>query len=68
MLNESISILNSRTKIQFDEVLNYKMFKNKTDVLDNQLIFYFKQFDLFYLAKVFGDLIWKSRMINNQYL
>jgi hypothetical protein len=57
MLNESISILNSRTKIQFDEVLKYKMFKNKTDVLDNQLIFYFKQFDLFYLAKVFGGLI-----------
>jgi hypothetical protein len=57
MLNESISILNSRTKIQFDEVLKYKMFKNKIDVLDKQLIFYFKQFDLFYLAKVFGGLI-----------
>jgi hypothetical protein len=41
------------------------MFKNKIDVLNNQLIFYFKQFDPFYLAKVFGGLIWKFRMINS---
>jgi hypothetical protein len=65
MLNKSLAILNLWTKIQFDEVLKYKMFKNKIDVLDNQLIFYFKQFDPFYLAKVFGSLIWKSRMINS---
>jgi hypothetical protein len=40
-----------------DEVLKSKMFRNKVDVLDNQLISKFKQSDSFSLTKVSGGLI-----------
>jgi HJR/Mrr/RecB family endonuclease len=46
-----------------DEILKSKMLKNKTNMLDNQLIFKFKQFDSFFIAKVFSGLIWKARWL-----
>jgi hypothetical protein len=37
-----------------------KMCKSKANVLDNWLIFYFKQSDPFFLAKVSDGFIWKT--------
>jgi hypothetical protein len=37
----------------YDEVLKFKMLRIKIYVLDNCLISYFKQFDQFFLAKVY---------------
>jgi len=33
------------------------MFRNKIDILDNRLIYSFKQFNLLFLVKIFDGLI-----------
>jgi len=50
-----------------DEVLKFKMLMNKIYVLDNCLISYFKQFDQFFLAKVYEwiDMIWKTQVVDS---
>jgi hypothetical protein len=41
------------------------MLKNKANMLDNQLIFKFKQFYSFSIAKVFSGLIWKAQVVDS---
>jgi len=39
------------------------MFSNKVDMVDNLLISKFKQSNLFFIVKMFGNLIWKAQMV-----
>jgi hypothetical protein len=41
------------------------MFKNKINVFDNWLIFKYKQFNLFFSAKMFDDLKWKVYVVGS---